>query len=111
MSKPKYGGGTSKSNVDFVLVWRECEGGKGDTSPDVEGRKRKQEIFENNLLKEGLELEYEPPEPSGLNFVKIRANVDVLKRYAEILKLRLPMKRVRDYILSTGLLFQALILL
>lgn len=42
--------------------------------------------------KEGLEIEYEPSEPNGLCFLKIHAPREVLRRYAEILKLRLPMK-------------------
>ena len=34
-------------------------------------------------------------EQKGMNFVRIVAPDDVLKRYAEILNLRLPMKKVR----------------
>ena len=56
----------------------------------------RRQIFEENLRNEGLVLEAEPAEPSGLHFVKIRAPLDVLKRYAEILKLRLPMKKVKE---------------
>ena len=37
-------------------------------------------------------------EQKGLNFVRIVAPEDVLKRYAEILNLRLPMKKVRKYV-------------
>lgn len=51
-------------------------------------------IFEENLELEGLQLEYESPEPSGLRFIKIHAPQEVLRRYAEILKLRLPMKEL-----------------
>ena len=50
--------------------------------------------FEKNLEREGLQLEYEPPERNGLCFLKIHAPREVLRRYAEILKLRLPMKEV-----------------
>lgn len=50
------------------------------------------QVFEINLEKEGLELEYEQVETSGLHFIKIHAPKEVLRRYAEILKLRLPMK-------------------
>ena len=57
----------------------------------------RRQIFEENLRNEGLVLEAEPRDPSGLHFVKIRAPLDVLKRYAEILKLRLPMKKVRMF--------------
>lgn len=50
------------------------------------------QVFEINLEKEGLELEYEQVETNGLHFIKIHAPKEVLRRYAEILKLRLPMK-------------------
>ncbi len=49
--------------------------------------------FEKNLQKEDLVLVYLPEEPSGLNFIQIHAPDTVLKRYAEILKLRLPMRK------------------
>jgi hypothetical protein len=42
----------------------------------------------------GLELEYEEREPNGLNFIKLHATLEVLRRYSEILKLRMPMKEV-----------------
>ncbi|XP_019698195.1 anoctamin-1 isoform X2 [Harpegnathos saltator] len=51
-------------------------------------------IFEKNLEKEGLQLEHEQAEPNGLHFIKIHATKEVLRRYAEILKLRLPMKEL-----------------
>ena len=72
----------------------------------------KRSVFEGNLRKEGLVVESlgdvklksllepskrcsEAEEQKGLNFVRIAAPEDVLKRYAEILNLRLPMKKVR----------------
>ena len=58
--------------------------------------KQRRQVFERNLEKEDLILEYLPEEPSGLNFIKVFAPDNVLKRYAEILKLRLPMKKVRQ---------------
>jgi hypothetical protein len=42
----------------------------------------------------GLELEYEERELNGLNFIKLHATLEVLRRYSEILKLRMPMKEV-----------------
>lgn len=39
-------------------------------------------------------MEYEQAEPNGLHFIKIHATREVLRRYAEILKLRLPMKEL-----------------
>ncbi|EZA51402.1 Anoctamin-1 [Ooceraea biroi] len=76
-------------SVDFVLVWDEYNG-EAQTYHNVEHRK----VFEKNLEKEGLELEYEQVEPNGLHFIKIHAPREVLRRYAEILKLRLPMKEL-----------------
>lgn len=77
-------------SVDFVLVWSK---GSGSGHED-KFRDEKRRTFEENLEKEGLVLDREPTEPSGLNFIKIHAPRDVLKRYAEILKLRLPMRKV-----------------
>lgn len=51
-------------------------------------------MYEENLTKEGLELEYETQEGEVLHFVKVHAPLEVLRRYSEILKLRLPMKEV-----------------
>lgn len=43
---------------------------------------------------EGLQLECEQVESNGLHFIKIHATKEVLRRYAEILKLRLPMREI-----------------
>lgn len=53
----------------------------------------KRAIFEDNLRTEGLELEDEDLD-GDLHFVKIHAPLEVLRRYSEILKLRMPMKEV-----------------
>jgi len=74
-------------SVDFVLVWAE---NSAVSTSDVAFKKR--EIFERHLLEEGLILERQ--QNLLLNFVKIHAPVEVLGRYAEILKLRMPMKKV-----------------
>lgn len=75
--------------VDFILAW--------DTeysSCMEEESLQKRKVFEENLKVEGLELEYEPVSVgSTLNFIKINAPLEVLRRYSEILKLRLPMKK------------------
>ncbi|XP_046423271.1 anoctamin-4-like isoform X1 [Neodiprion fabricii] len=78
--------------IDFVLVWDE-HNEEAITYKSVEMRR----IFEENLEHEGLKLEYEKPEPNGLNFIKIHAPIEVLRRYAEILKLRMPMKNVAGF--------------
>jgi hypothetical protein len=73
-------------SVDFVLVWTD--------GPEAcsKAAHRKREIFEHHLVEEGLILEREQNQP--LHFVKIHAPFEVLGRYAEILKLRMPMKKV-----------------
>lgn len=54
------------------------------------------QIFEENLIKDGLELEYDDQdEHISLNFVKIHATREICRRYSEILRLRMPMKKVR----------------
>ncbi|XP_015601700.1 anoctamin-1 isoform X2 [Cephus cinctus] len=76
-------------SIDFVLVWDEHDA-EALTYRSIELRR----VFEKNLEKEGLELEYERPEPNGLRFIKIHAPREVLRRYSEILKLRMPMKEI-----------------
>ncbi|XP_069685470.1 anoctamin-5-like isoform X2 [Periplaneta americana] len=76
-------------SVDFVLVWDDLV--KHSNSKASEEKRR---VFEKNLEREGLELEYEKREPNGLNFIKVHAPLEVLRRYSEILKLRMPMKEI-----------------
>lgn len=52
------------------------------------------QVFEKNLENEGLQLEYEQVQSNGLHFIKVHATKEVLRLYAEILKLRLPMKEL-----------------
>lgn len=75
--------------IDFVLVWKEDE----DEDPkQIDSKREKRAIFEDNLFIEGLELERESFEV--LHFTKIHVTIEVLRRYSEILKLRMPMKDV-----------------
>ncbi|XP_043515154.1 anoctamin-1 isoform X1 [Frieseomelitta varia] len=80
--------------IDFVLVWDEYNV-EAQTYRCTEHRR----VFEKNLEKESLQLEYEQAEPNGLHFIKIHAPREVLRRYAEILKLRLPMKELPNMII------------
>ena len=96
-----------RSQIDFILV-------ASEKSEDAAShRARTQRVtFEENLRKEGLVLEHLPTEPNGLSFVKIHAPLDVLKRYAEILKLRLPMKKVitnNEYDIPSSWLIAAIV--
>lgn len=56
-------------SVDFVLVWDAFN--ENAATPEAY---EKRKIFENNLLKEGLQLENVPQERNGLNFVKVKLN-------------------------------------
>ena len=75
--------------VDFVLVYQSDQMKKGDKDASKKGARRQ---FERNLMDEGLELEHTKGNSSGLKFVKVHATWDVLVRYAEIMKLKMPMK-------------------
>lgn len=81
-----------KRSIDFVLAWQAAE----ERNTEEKIREIKRAIFEENLRHEGLELEAE--ETGDLHFVKIHAPLEVLRRYAEILKLRMPMKEVSEFI-------------
>ncbi|ROT84891.1 putative anoctamin-4 isoform X1 [Penaeus vannamei] len=78
------------SSIDYVLVSKEIE-----TEDQAEHEERR-ETFENNLRKEGLTLEVDCVEDVPLRFVKIHAPFEVCTRYAEILKLRMPMREKLD---------------
>jgi len=82
--------------VDFILVYE-------DPKPeDQEGRTslHRRNIFKENLLKEGLELEIEDSGGCALNFIKIHAPMEILKRYAEILKIRMPIRKFSAELLA-----------
>lgn len=53
-------------SVDYVLVWDAFE-----EEAVTEKAYQRRKIFEANLLKDGLEMEYEPQEKNGLNFIKV----------------------------------------
>lgn len=93
-------------SVDFVIVWKKLMPHEDDERSDTLNQRviddvnrkeseriERRDVFEKNLTDEGLELEHEVVDEE-INFVKIHAPLEVLRRYAEILKLRLPMKEV-----------------
>ncbi|XP_064556786.1 anoctamin-1 isoform X1 [Drosophila montana] len=71
-----------RRSVDFVLAY------KGEDVDEVAAGKRR--IFEANLMNEGIQLEYYKEQ--WVHFVKLHAPVEVLYRYAEILKIKMPLK-------------------
>lgn len=96
-------------SIDFVLCWKKLLPADDDTSvkgmaeaKEVEKKETertgKREVFEKNLISEGLEIERAIVDDE-INFVKVHAPLEVLRRYAEILKLRLPMKEVSQHLI------------
>ncbi|XP_053689723.1 anoctamin-1 isoform X2 [Sabethes cyaneus] len=77
-------------SVDFVLVWKDVP--EEQLHLEVP-RQKKRLVFEENLVRDGLELERETIE-NEIHFIKIHAPIEVLRRYSEILKLRMPMKEI-----------------
>nr|XP_029733088.1 anoctamin-4-like isoform X6 [Aedes albopictus] len=75
-------------SVDFVVVWKTA---LEEETHLEEIREKKRFIYEQNLVRDGLELEREVIE-NEIHFIKIHAPLEVLRRYSEILKLRMPMK-------------------
>ncbi|KAH8238234.1 hypothetical protein KR032_001355, partial [Drosophila birchii] len=73
-----------KRSVDFVLAY--------NGEDQVEEHRRKREIFEANLQREGLQLEHNKVQ--RVHFIKIHAPAEVLYRYAEILKIKVPLKPI-----------------
>ncbi|CAH0385138.1 unnamed protein product [Bemisia tabaci] len=86
---------------DFILVWSKAhlsttslrrKNSKAETFESTARSRR--DIFEQHLKDQGLVLEYETI--GTLEFVKIFTPKEVLRRYCEILKLRMPMKEFPD---------------
>ncbi|KAH8300962.1 hypothetical protein KR044_007251, partial [Drosophila immigrans] len=73
-----------KRSVDFVLAYN------GEDMDEAAANKRK--IFEANLMREGVQLEYYKEQ--WVHFIKLHAPPDVLYRYAEILKIKMPLKPI-----------------
>uniref|UniRef100_A0A1A9X1M3 Anoctamin n=1 Tax=Glossina brevipalpis TaxID=37001 RepID=A0A1A9X1M3_9MUSC len=79
----------SLRSIDFVLVFR-----LNNQSHIEAENAEKRRVYEGNLEMEGLEIERTFKEKEQIYFVKIHAPLEVLRRYAEILKLRMPMKEI-----------------
>lgn len=81
--------------IDFVIVYMK---GK-DEKASKETRKLLRRQFTESLLEEGLQMEWVKSNDAGLKFIKLHAPWDVLICYAEIMKLKMPMKQVREPVL------------
>ncbi|XP_011165233.1 anoctamin-4 isoform X2 [Solenopsis invicta] len=88
--------------IDMVLVYQEENEG---VMTELEARRREQRrVFQQNLLKEGLQLELEPKENSfdgKTNFLKLHIPWKVKVQYAEIMSLKLPTKRFKTIPMKT----------
>ncbi|CAE1294863.1 ANO1 [Acanthosepion pharaonis] len=74
--------------IDYILAWETT----GKKMMEAETARL---TFYNNLKKEFLELEEDKSDPD-VHFMKVHAPFDVLRRYAELLKLKVPMKETAD---------------
>jgi len=83
--------GGKRFRIDYVLAWSSKE-----KSDEKLNRQKCRDCFEENLRKEGLKLEYDIKEGREVQYVKIHATWEVLTRYAEIMKVRMPMKEVPE---------------
>ncbi|XP_066593098.1 anoctamin-4 [Prorops nasuta] len=83
-----------RRRIDIVLVYQEENEG---VMTELEARRREQRrVFQQNLLKEGLQLELEPKESSfdgKTYFLKLHIPWKVKMQYAEVMNLKLPTKR------------------
>ncbi|OXA61028.1 Anoctamin-1 [Folsomia candida] len=83
------GSAMDPDRIDFVLVWN----GQIETANSAKSIE-KRKVFETHLEKEGLVLSREVLRSKKLHFLKIHAPLEVLQRYAEILRLQMPIKEI-----------------
>ncbi|WAR07941.1 ANO1-like protein [Mya arenaria] len=91
-----------EKRVDYVLVWEVPEKEDEKSARAQSAR----ENFEKNLVEEGLQLEYDNEvggSEENVKFVKVHAPYEVLTRYAEILKIKMKMKKNPVKAVSTTL--------
>ncbi|CAK9831527.1 Ano4 [Anthophora retusa] len=83
-----------RRRIDMVLVYHEDNNG---VMTELEARRKEQRrVFQQNLLKEGLQLELEPKENSfdgKTYFLKLHIPWKIKVQYAEVMNLKLPTKR------------------
>ncbi|XP_012536376.1 anoctamin-4 isoform X2 [Monomorium pharaonis] len=88
--------------IDMVLVYQEENEG---VMTELEARRREQRrVFQQNLLKEGLQLELEPKESSfdgKTYFLKLHIPWKIKVQYAEVMSIRLPTKRFKTIPMKT----------
>ncbi|XP_043564623.1 anoctamin-6 isoform X1 [Chiloscyllium plagiosum] len=80
--------------IDFVLVYEEERRKPGDKKRmrSILSRKRKRAFFQENLMKEGIQIEAtKSVMDHSLIFLKLHGPWDLLCRYAELLHIKLPL--------------------
>ena len=80
-----------KFNTDFVLVSNIPLGHPYDDD-EYSVQRKQREVYLQNLRKEGLKIETKKLEDSDFRFDLIHVPKRVLERYAEILKMKMPLK-------------------
>lgn len=95
-----------RRKIDMVLCFEEADDG---VMTELDAKKLEQRrVFQENLIKEGLELEIEHKHQSfdeKTYFIKIHLPWKTETRYAEVMNLKLPVKRfitisVKAWVLS-----------
>uniref|UniRef100_A0A8B9IRS7 Anoctamin n=1 Tax=Amazona collaria TaxID=241587 RepID=A0A8B9IRS7_9PSIT len=111
----------SKRKVDYVLAYHyrkrlaQHPPGVGPLGMEVielgpldaveEEKRLQREEYERNLVEAGLEIEKDPENKSqGLSFVRIHAPWQVLTREAELLKIKMPTKKMYEITEEGGIL-------
>lgn len=85
---------TDEDPVDFILVWAKPYNRREELEQEAHHAVERRKIFEENLRKQGLVLKEHVN--GHLVFVTIYAPRHVLLTYADIMKLRMPMKSYDD---------------
>ena len=76
-----------KKLIDYVIV------SNLPNSADHDEDRKKRDLFLNNLIEEGLEVEtHNFSDDSDVVFYKLHAPVHLLRKYGEILKIKMPIK-------------------
>ncbi|NXE89162.1 ANO6 protein, partial [Menura novaehollandiae] len=82
-----------KRRIDFVLVYEDESKKITHKRSDRKKQKRKRQVYESNLINNGLQLEATRSVlDEKLIFVKVHAPWDVLCTYAEVMHIKLPLQ-------------------
>ncbi|KAJ4444612.1 hypothetical protein ANN_06408 [Periplaneta americana] len=87
-----------KRRIDMVLVYEEEDYGVMTLAEVTRREMRK--VFQENLVKEGLELELEEKQMAfdqEKYFVKIHVPWKALTRYAEVMNMKMPIKQLEKF--------------